>query len=630
MWNLQGIGNPKAMTFTALSSAWLFALLIPLIVFYFLKLKRPRQIVPSLVLWRQVLSDQRVNSPFQKFKRNLLLLLQILLLALLVLAAMQPFLRRDAHRAARLPVLVDVSASMGALDKAGGRSRLDEAKQRLRERIEGLPADQELCLVAFSRAARKLTGFTNNKSELRDALAALEVEDVPGDLEEALRLAQALARTTPFERVLVLTDGNLPEKTSFELPFQIDLQKLPPGGPNAGITAFNARRGGSGDWELFVQLGITDPAPAATANVELRAGDQLIAQEQIALTPGGTPRLAFRIAGAQGATIHAVLRPGGFDSLASDNEAWLNLPSVRPLDVFVPESLAAFRHALAAIDGLRIFPAKDAPSPGTYDLAISDKPDAPPALLLCTTGFVPEDCAALVSLAQKSTAAIDWRRDSPLLQHVSLDDVIFMEDPVIAAGKDDTAFANLGYEILAHGQHGPLALMRSDGGNARIHLLFHAGRSTLPFRVAFPILVANLAQHAQVLAGLSEAAAVTTGVLPAQTFTAGANVTVSGPSRFSRTGHADERGAVAGIPAAQIGEYTFTAGGAARTIGASLLSTSETSLATVSEMEFGDRISVATATSTPRTDHSLWWPLALAGFIVLLVEWWWFQRRTVA
>ena len=89
------------MSFTALSSAWLFALLVPLIIFYFLKLKRPRQIISSLVLWRQVLSDQRVNSPFQKFKRNLLLLLQILLLTLLALAAMQPFLRREAKRAAQ-------------------------------------------------------------------------------------------------------------------------------------------------------------------------------------------------------------------------------------------------------------------------------------------------------------------------------------------------------------------------------------------------------------------------------------------------------------------------------------------------------------------------------------------------
>src|SRR5215210_4200252 len=94
-------------TFTALSSAWLLLLLVPLVAFYFLKLKRPRQVIPSLVLWRQVLDDQRVNSPFQRFKRNLLLLLQLLLLALLILAAMQPLLRRAAGGSQRLPVLID-------------------------------------------------------------------------------------------------------------------------------------------------------------------------------------------------------------------------------------------------------------------------------------------------------------------------------------------------------------------------------------------------------------------------------------------------------------------------------------------------------------------------------------------
>lgn len=620
------------MNFTALSSTWLFALLIPLVVFYFLKLKRPRQIIPSLVLWRQVLSDQRVNSPFQKFKRNLLLLLQILLLTLLALAAMQPFLRREGKGSGRLPILVDVSASMGALDKLGGRSRLDEAKQRLNERIDSLPPDQELCLVAFGKSARKLTGFTNNKTELRDTVRALETEDVPGDLEEALRLAQALARTTPFGRVLVLTDGNLPAKSNFELPFQLELQKLPPAGPNAGITAFNARRASNGDWELFIQLGVTDPAPAATATVELLSGGQIIAQEQIAITPGSTPRISFRVSGAQDANIHAVLRLGGFDSLASDNDAWLTLPAVRALDVFVPESLAAFRHALAALDGLRIFPNKDAPSPSTFDLAISDKPGAPPALLLCTTGFVPDDIAPLVTVQKKSIAAIDWRRESPLLQHVSLDEVLFTEDPVTAEGKDDTSFANLGCEVLAHGPHGPLALVRSDdsGGTMRVHLLFSPEHSTLPFRVAFPIFTANLVERARALAGLSESTAVATGVLPPQSFSAGASIAVSGPAHHTRTERADERGTVAGIPAPHVGEYTFTASGTVRTVGASLLSASETSLTAVNEVEFGDRISVSTAGASSKADRSLWWPLALAGFVVLLFEWWWFQRRAVA
>ena len=58
-------------------------------------------------------------------------------------------------------------------------------------------------------------------------------------------------------------------------------------------------------------------------------------------------------------------------------------------------------------------------------------------------------------------------------------------------------------------------------------------------------------------------------------------------------------------------------------------SSSETGLATVNEVEFGDRISVATASVAPKADRSLWWTLAALGFAVLLVEWWWFQRRTV-
>ena len=106
--------------FQALSHLWLLSLLAPLVLFYFLKLKRPRAEIPSLVLWRQVLQDHRVNSPFQKFKRNLLLLLQILLLLFLVLAALQPFWRGGPGKNRRLPVLVDCSASMGALDKPGG------------------------------------------------------------------------------------------------------------------------------------------------------------------------------------------------------------------------------------------------------------------------------------------------------------------------------------------------------------------------------------------------------------------------------------------------------------------------------------------------------------------------------
>src|SRR5262249_13461255 len=107
------LGTMRWLGFFAASSAWLALLVVPLVFVYFLKLRRPRQQISSLALWYQVINDQRVNSPFQKFKRNLLLLLQLLVLACLVLAAMQPFLPRASVRAQYQPVQIDCSASMG-------------------------------------------------------------------------------------------------------------------------------------------------------------------------------------------------------------------------------------------------------------------------------------------------------------------------------------------------------------------------------------------------------------------------------------------------------------------------------------------------------------------------------------
>ena len=620
------------MTFTALSAAWLAALLLPLVAFYFLKLKRPRHDVSSLVLWRQVIADQRVNSPLQKFKRNLLLLLQILLLALLVLAAMQPLLRSGAARAERLPILIDVSASMSGLDKSGGISRLDAAKTQVREIIAKLPSDQQLCLIAFSKTARRLTGFTNNKAELRDALTALEVDDVAGDLEEALRTAQALARGAAFDRVLLFSDGNFPAQTNFELSFRIDFQRLDPAGPNFGITACNARRGVSGQWDVFVQLGGSAGAESTSGTVELLQEGAVIATENVTLVSGAAPRLVFKIGGEKPAFIEARFTPRGFDSLAADDRAWLALPAVRPLVVYVPPALASYRHALDGMDGVDLFPKENAALPAAYDLVFANAGAdlTLPARVLCSVGFVPPDLQKLVTIESGNANVIDWRRDSPLLQHVTMTDVILMDDPHQSAGVTDSTLANLGYEILAHGPHGPLILARGDAETQRVHLLFHTDRSTLPYRVAFPIFISNLVNATLRQAHLGEVEAAPTGVLPALTLAQSRKYRIEGPAGFSREVSSDERGQLAGIPATKAGEYKILDGGnAPQTIGTSVLSISESSLASVEQIEFNDRLKVSAANAPVSTDRPLWWPLALTGFGVLLVEWWFFNRRSV-
>jgi hypothetical protein len=617
--------------FHALSMAWLFALLVPLVAFYFLKLKRPRQDVSSLALWQQVLNDQRVNSPFQKFKRNLLLLLQILLLLLLVLAAMQPFLQARPDRLKRLPILIDCSASMAALDKPGGQSRLDAAKEKVRKLIDGMLPEQEYCLVAFAGTARKVVGFTNNKRVLLDGLDTIVVEDVASEIEDALRMAQALARTEPFDEVLLLTDGNVPARADFELSFKIDYQQLPAAGANMGITALSARRASEESWELFVQVdGSAEGDGPAT--LEVWQDDKSIGKEHFALVKGGSQRMTFTVSADKPMALTLRLTVDGFDALASDNTAYIGLPAARPLWVYVPASMRPYRHALAVLKGVRVFPEEGRPLPdGMFDLVIADKPEdfVLDGRVKVSVGFVPADLENLMTINHEGrTSVVDWRRTSPLLQHVELSDLVIMDQPRLKNGVGEGDLENAGYEVVAYGALGPLLVEKQGEDRSAVAVLFHTDRSTLPYRIGFPIFVANLVQRALEQTGLAEARGGHTGVLAPVKLAANTVYQVTDPNGEKREEPSGTDGMVVGVPAARVGEYVFASGGTeARRVGASLLSPTETSLKAAEQIEFNEQLSVAAASVAVKSDWPLWRLLVLCGLGVLLVEWWFFQRR---
>src|SRR6476659_1980177 len=94
-----------------------------LLVLYFLKLRRKEVPVASTLLWRKAIQDLQVNAPFQRLRRNLLLLLQLIVLALLILAFMRPIANDVAPPGKTTIILIDRSASMSVKDQAG-HSRL--------------------------------------------------------------------------------------------------------------------------------------------------------------------------------------------------------------------------------------------------------------------------------------------------------------------------------------------------------------------------------------------------------------------------------------------------------------------------------------------------------------------------
>jgi hypothetical protein len=610
--------------FYSLVSAWLAALIPLLIVFYFLKLRRPRVEVPSLVLWRRVMEDRRVNSPFQRFKRNILLFLQLLLLLLLILAAMQPYFRRRAKPLRRLPVLVDCSASMAALDKPGGNTRLAEAKKRVGALIDNLLPNQEICLLSFAGTARRKTDFTNNRRVLHEALDALTVQDVPSNLDEAMQVVQALLRQTTFEEIMLVSDGNLPKRINSELSFDVNYQILEPAGPNAGITALNARSAGADRWDVFAVLAASGDRPRSCV-IEVRRGRDTIAEEQIVLTPGTPERLMFPVEATEAGLITARLTVDGFDSLASDNTAFLPLPRLRPLTAYVAEPLASYRHALEACADVELV--RDAAA--QIDLAVVDTPDGVVQTIpvLLSVGVIPDELQAFLGRVNEPTEVVDWQRDCDLLRHVQLRDVTILDYPVLKPGAGPGDVEAQGFDILAESSHGPLILRREFPTRLQYYLLFHTDRSTLPYRVGFPILVSNVVADARVMSGLSEVRAPETGVLPVIEGVPGAACVVTGPGGMREQRVFAPSGTLEGVPAPLAGPYTAVTGGATIPTGASLLNEQETLLTRIEELQFRENLSVAAAVEPVKAEQPLWQALAIVAFAAMLVEWWWYQRK---
>ncbi|HEY3321064.1 MAG TPA: VWA domain-containing protein [Planctomycetota bacterium] len=183
--------------------------LIPIIALYFLKLKREHRVVPSTLLWKKVIDDLQVNSPFQRLKYSLLLLLQLLCVALLGFAMARPYLNLTGSQGARTILLIDTSASMGTRDagKSGDLNRLEQAVRDAEQKIDDMRSNDDMMIIAFDRDTRQLTKFTSDKMLLKGVLSGLQPRDLPTHAAEAFDTAAALCEGEREARVLVLSDG---------------------------------------------------------------------------------------------------------------------------------------------------------------------------------------------------------------------------------------------------------------------------------------------------------------------------------------------------------------------------------------------------------------------------------------
>jgi len=129
------------------------AIAVPsLLVLYFLKLRRRDIEVSSTFLWKKSIQDMQANAPFQKLRKNILLLLQLLALLLGLLAIAQPMIDDTDGPSERVVIVIDRSASMSAVENEAGKSRLDLAKADVLAYIDAMSDGGVLTETEIGRA----------------------------------------------------------------------------------------------------------------------------------------------------------------------------------------------------------------------------------------------------------------------------------------------------------------------------------------------------------------------------------------------------------------------------------------------------------------------------------------------
>lgn len=268
------------------------AIAVPtLLALYLLKLRRRPARVSTIEFWPKADDDLQANVPLRMVKPSWLLFLHLLILALLLLAIARPMVKAQTGATSRVVILMDRSASMGALDIATDsrpdspmQSRLELAKERARALVKDLRrgvAPRQIGVVAFASEPVALSPLSGSSSAAIDAIDSVTQTDEPADLRAALALIEALASPSASEEdapndpltVYIVGDGSY----SGEMPGPVAGTRIvfervgpaivtasaPPIAPTVEAVNESAPEGEEGATEATTP---TTPAPAAPAS----------------------------------------------------------------------------------------------------------------------------------------------------------------------------------------------------------------------------------------------------------------------------------------------------------------------------------------------------------------------------
>lgn len=650
--------------------------LIPPLIFllYFLKLRRTPLEVPSTYLWTKTIEDLHVNSIWQRLRKNLLLLLQLLAVAMLILSCLRPGCQGEQLVGDRFIFVVDQSASMSATDTLDGLSRLEESKKQINTLIERMKKNDTGMLISFSDRAVVQQSYTKNQSLLKRKLKAIQQTERGSDINEALLAASGLAnpgRTSDRNSnvdvqvaealdatLFLFSDGAVKSVPTFSLgnltPEYRPIGSFDPPN-NVGITAFsiNEQMDLGGQVQVFARLqnsGLVD----STIDVELYVGKELQDARGAVKVPGlGSASLQFELTDLMSGLEKATsirLKIETPDVYLQDNQAFCILNPPRVANVLVVSDYNKYLDLVTKTDRVRKIANLqledrsylndkvylERATLGFYDLIIFDQcsPDQPPACNAVYWASVPSTGGWHTNENLTTTPIVDVDSSHPLMFAIQMGNVNILAGQTLTGPQGSISLIDApagsvmmigpraGFEDLVIGF--PLLEYLANGDTSV--------NTDWPKQLSFPLFIQNVIATLGGGARFSTSRANTPGsIVLLKTQTPVDSIQVQDPVGSSTKLIPRSDNIFSYSQTDQSGVYEVRSGSAAdldQMFAVNLLDRLESDLAVRQELKLGyTEIQGKTVTAEARKDYWTW--LVLLALALISLEWYVYNRRVL-
>lgn len=606
-------------------------LAIPIILLYMLRLRRREVVISSTFLWQQILRDNEANTPWQRLRRNLLLLLQLLILAALVIALARPFITVPAVGAGQIVLLLDASASMNATDVDDG-TRFDAAKREALDVVNTLRAGDTMTIIRVADIPEVLTPATSDRNVLTSTINNAQPSSASADWSGALTLAIGGAAEAEDFSVVIISDGGLGDPALLpEVPGEVSYIPVGQSSDNVAITALATRTRAGQPPQLFTQItnyGTQDTEIVYSLIVdgELYVSNfyTVPANDDIALVSERLPE-GFTVIEASLTVPTSSTIP---DHLPLDNRAWAvasdttsrRVLLMTPGNLFLEQVL----RSLPLAEGFRGNLERGVPRQ-PFDVYIFDRwlpPELPDGDLLIIN---PPRSTDLFTVGAEitQTGNIQVARNDPRAQYVDFNNVNILAFNQIS---------NVDWATpLVSAAGGPLILAGDVDGRQVAIFSFDIHNSDLPLQITWPVLMSNLMEwfSPQNVVSIPNGLTVGDALVVRPPLTA-QTVAVSLPDGTRRELPVD-RPAIVFAETGQVGLYTLEivendAVTQRQPFAVNLFDPQESAIAPQASVQIGQ------TTVMPGEQEEIgqmeFWPLiALLALIILLVEWYVYQQR---